>query len=51
VWFQSAGDTYVVEDNSSTATFQNGVDTLVKLSGLVDLSTATFNAVNGSLAV
>ena len=48
-WFQTATDTYIVEDNSAAATFTNGADTVVKLTGLVDLSTATFAA--GSLTV
>ena len=40
-WFQYGGDTYVVEDNSASASFVNGTDIVVKLSGLVDLSAAT----------
>lgn len=44
-WFQFAGDTYVVEsahDGSGVnASFVNGTDVIVKLSGLVDLSAAT----------
>lgn len=40
-WFQWDGNTYVVEDLSAAATFQNGTDLVVKLTGLVDLSTAT----------
>lgn len=53
-WFQFGGNTYIVEDNSNSATFQNGVDTVVKLTGLIDLSTATFAAVattSGSLTL
>jgi len=45
-WFQTATDTYIVEDNHAGATFTNGVDTVVKLTGLVDLSTANFAGVN-----
>jgi S-layer protein len=44
-WFQVGGNTYIVEDNSASSTFQNGGDTVVKLVGLVDLSTADFAAV------
>jgi S-layer protein len=44
-WFQYNGNTYIVEDNSVASTFQNAGDTVVKLTGLVDLSTATFAAV------
>lgn len=40
-WFQFSGNTYVVEDLSAASTFQNGADIVVKLTGLVDLSTAT----------
>ena len=44
-WFQFNGDTYVVEslhDGSGVnASFANGTDVIVKLAGLVDLSTAT----------
>jgi S-layer protein len=39
-WFQYAGDTYIVEDRSAAATFTAN-DIVVKLSGLVDLSTLT----------
>jgi S-layer protein len=38
-WFQFAGNTYVVQDESAAGTFQGGVDTVVKLVGLHDLST------------
>jgi S-layer protein len=44
-WFTFGGNTYVVEDNSDGVTFQNGVDSIVKLTGTFDLSTATFTAV------
>jgi S-layer protein len=44
-WFQFNGDTYLVEsahDGSGVnASFVNGVDNIVKLTGLVDLSLAT----------
>lgn len=40
-WFQYSGNTYVVLDNATAVTYQNGVDTIVKLVGTVDLSTAT----------
>ncbi|MET3666159.1 S-layer protein [Caulobacter sp. 1776] len=42
-WFTYAGDTYIVLDNSAAATFQNGADQVVKLTGIVDLSTAAFS--------
>ena len=41
-WFQFEGNTYIVVDNEPEATFQEGEDGLVQLTGLVDLSTATF---------
>lgn len=47
-WFQFNGDTYVVQSNhdaTATANFVNGVDQIVKLSGLIDLSNAYFTAV------
>jgi S-layer protein len=40
-WFQFGGNTYVVEDLSASASFVNGTDLIIKLTGLVDLSTAT----------
>ena len=40
-WFQHAGDTYVVIDNSNATTFQDGNDQMIKLTGLVDLSSLT----------
>jgi S-layer protein len=43
-WFQSGGDTYVVVDNSAAATFVDGADFLVKLTGLVDLTKASVTA-------
>ena len=50
-WFQTATDTYIVEDAAAGATFVNGTDTVVKLAGLVDLSTATFAAGAGTVTV
>ena len=42
-WFQFGGDTYVVEDMSSASLFA-AADIAIKLSGVLDLSTATFDA-------
>lgn len=45
-WFQYGGDTYIVEsrhDATTTADFANGTDMIVKLSGLVDLSSTSLN--------
>lgn len=44
-WFQYAGDTYVVQDLSAVGTFAI-TDIVVKLSGLVDLSTLTVTDFN-----
>jgi S-layer protein len=45
-WFQFSGNTYIVENvaASSVTSFANTFDVIVKLTGLVDLSTATFSA-------
>jgi S-layer protein len=40
-WFQFNGNTYVVEDTSAAATFQDGHDSVIELIGLVDLSAST----------
>jgi S-layer protein len=40
-WFQfTDGNTYIVVDNSATTTFADGVDSVVQLVGLIDLSTS-----------
>jgi S-layer protein len=39
-WFQFNGNTYITVDNSTNATFADGVDTVIELVGLVDLSGA-----------
>jgi S-layer protein len=39
-WFQFNGNTYVTLDNSSNATFQDGGDQVVELTGLVNLAAA-----------
>jgi S-layer protein len=41
-WFQFEGNTYIVVDNSVEATFQDGSDAIVQVTGLTDLSTSTF---------
>lgn len=40
-WFQYGGNTYLVQDVSAEATFNNNADSVVKIQGLVDLSKAT----------
>lgn len=45
-WFQFGGDTYVVESlhsSGASASFVNGTDVIVKLTGTVDLSGMTLN--------
>jgi S-layer protein len=50
-WFQFGGNTYVIENVSgSTTSFQNNSDIIVKISGLVDLSTASFSDTAHTLA-
>jgi len=51
-WFQFDGNTYIVEDvaDSNTA-FQNGTDMIVKITGTVDLSTASYNATHNTLEI
>lgn len=49
-WFQYAGNTYVVADTgANTTSFTDGQDTIVKLTGLVDLSTASINTTTGQI--
>ncbi|HJV00811.1 MAG TPA: DUF4214 domain-containing protein [Burkholderiaceae bacterium] len=45
-WFQSGGNTYIVENVSASngPNFVNGTDIIVKLTGAVDLSHASFSA-------
>jgi hypothetical protein len=50
-WFQFGGNTYLVQDTSGSATFQNGVDNAVKITGLVDLSNATYVTGAGNLTL
>lgn len=51
-WFQFQGNTYVIADIGANETaFNNGQDFIVKLTGLVDLSQASFNATTGTIAL
>jgi S-layer protein len=55
-WFQFGDNTYIVQsgaDHSATGTpdFQNGTDSIIQLTGLVDLSSASYNQDNGTLEV
>lgn len=40
-WFQFGGNTYLVIDNSDATTFA-ATDSVIEITGLVDLSTSTF---------
>jgi S-layer protein len=40
-WFQFNGNTYIALDNSAAATFQDGADQVVEITGLVNLATST----------
>ena len=58
-WFQFGGDTYVVADRPEAIdatpavaeTFINGQDFIVKLTGLIDLNNASFNAEFGTIGL
>ena len=51
-WFQYGGDTYIIENVAAAhASFVNGTDLVVKLTGLVDLSHASFSTTNGAIQV
>ena len=43
-WFQYGGDTWIVIDNSTATTFQDGSDVIVKLVGTLDLSTLALDS-------
>jgi S-layer protein len=48
-WFEYAGNTYVIENGSGTAAYDATSDTIIKIAGVVDLSTASFNATDGTV--
>lgn len=51
-WFQHGGDTYLVGDvGGDSATFVEGTDLIVKLTGLVDLTNASFSATHSYIAL
>ncbi len=52
IWFQHNGNTYIaVNDGTSGVDGYDADDVVVKLTGLVDLSEASFNATNGTLEI
>lgn len=50
-WFQVGGNTYVVENIADGTSFTNGQDIVVKLTGTVDLTKASFNADSQTLVI
>ncbi len=52
-WFQFGGNTYIVMDEGTTnsTTFINTEDYIIQVAGLVDLSGASFNVTNGTIAL
>lgn len=51
-WFQFSGNTYVIENVSDNASaFVNNTDIIVKITGLVDLSTASFSSSDDTLLI
>lgn len=42
-WFQFGGDTYLVGSAAADSSYTNGTDTVVKISGLIDLSSSTIS--------
>ncbi len=57
-WFQFGGNTYLVRDNDDGAStpgdttgYTAAEDSVIEITGLVDLSTATFNATTGDLTI
>jgi hypothetical protein len=54
VWFYYGGNTYVTFDAADDTTTNGGMangDIVVKLTGVVDLTNATFDATNGSVTI
>lgn len=53
-WFQYSGNTYIIQEKNAGTNpdvFVNAEDFVVKINGLVDLSTASFNASQGTLEI
>jgi len=43
-WFQVGGNTYIVDNTSGSTSFVNGTDVIVKIAGIVDLSTSSMSS-------
>lgn len=50
-WFQYGGDTYVVQELGANAAVIGTDDIVVKLTGLIDLSTASYDAATNALTL
>ena len=54
-WFQKGGNTYIVEDVTSSGTnsdnFTTGEDIIVMIVGLIDLSKASYNSTSNSIEI
>jgi S-layer protein len=53
-WFQFGGNTFVVQsggNHGTTADFQAGQDSIIQITGVVDLSTASYNQTDGTLEI
>jgi S-layer protein len=48
-WFEFNSNTYVIDNNSGAAAYDATSDTIIKITGSVDLSTASFNATDGTV--
>jgi S-layer protein len=51
-WFEFNGNTYIIESgDDATDDFVAGTDSIIKIAGVVDLSTASYNQTDGTLEV
>lgn len=50
-WFQYNGNTYIVQNVAGGASFTNGTDVIVKVTGLVNLNTAAFSSSTDTLVI
>jgi S-layer protein len=51
-WFEFNNNTYIIQSGNDAADdFVNGTDSIIKIAGVVDLSTASYNAEFGTLEI
>jgi len=50
-WFQLGGNTYVIQNVADGSSFNNAQDIIVRITGLVDLSTASFSSSADTLQI